>query len=430
MRHLIPPLALLALLSSTGCERQPEDPVFVYGRLKHLDGSPSVDTPLMLERKVHTRAGMVDPSAGPFEPYLESRSERTGDFTLEILYGDTQDDGFSDFVQYRFRVTPPLEDGHGVFSSFVFYDDVELPTLRPWAPHLALTRGAEGPELSFDAAPPPPPLPPSAKLPEVYSPDTQEPLYIEPLTPYPVVQLHGPGGRVWEAHDPASPWKPHPYLLEDFPGLEAQVRAVTLGSWNFYPLAANGSNVSYRVEWRGPRLPVPSGTLRPISRGAPCGPSPTGAPCPYTDGSLLLVRTDPDRDNSGVSDVTLEWETPIRPRRAVIRNLEVLTGYAPLMHVRVEGSLDGASWSTLAEVAYRNFDPDDLQGPLFSTTLESAEADSPYGDGPLDVQRKARFLDVPLSGDAPARLVRLQVKSEDGTSTLFIYALAELSVFE
>jgi|SRR5215217_4753106 len=430
MRHLLRPLALLALLS-TGCERRPEDPIFVYGRLKHLDGSPSVDTPLTLERKVHLRSGILDPaSEGPFEPYLESRSGRAGDFTLEVLYGDSIDEGSSDFVQYRFRVAAPLEDGHGVYSSFVFYDDVELPTLRPWATHLALTQGAEGPELSFDAAPPPPPLPASAKLPEIYFQDNGDPTYVEPLTPYPVVQLHGPGGRVWEAHDAASPWRPHPYLLEDFPGVEAQVRAVTLGSWNFYPLAANSSNVSYRVEWRSPRLPVPTGTLRPISRGTSCGPSPTGAPCPYTDGSLLLVRTAPDRDNTGVSGVTLEWETPIRPRRAVIRDLEVLAGYAPVMQVRVEGSLDGAAWSTLAEVAYRNFDPDDPHGPVFSTTLDSTEADSPYGDGPLDVQRKARFLDVPLSGDAPARRVRLQVKSPDGTSVFFIYALAELSIFE
>lgn len=429
MRHLLRSLPLLALVAA-GCDRKPEDPIFVYGRLQHLDGSPNPDTTVTLERKVHTRSGFIDPEAGEFERYGESRSERSGAFTLEVLYGDSIDERLSDFTQYRFRVAAPLEEGHGVFSSFVFYDDAELPPLRPWEPQLTLALGTEGPELSFASAPPPPALPVSAKLPEIYFQDNGDPTPVEPLTPYPVLQLHGPGGRVWEAHDPTSPWQANPYLLEDFPGVEAQVRSVTLGSWLFYPLAANSSSVSFRVEWRGPRVPVPNGSLRPVSRGAPCVPSPTGAPCPYTDGSLLTVRTDLTRANSGVGNVTLAWETAVRPRRAVIRDLQMLAGFEPIVHVLVEGSADGASWSTLADVPYVNFDRSSPFDPVFSTTIESTEADSPYGDGPLDMERKARFLDVPLTGDAPVRQVRLQVKTENRGTTILIYALAELSIFE
>ncbi|MFY1826787.1 hypothetical protein ACN47A_12785 [Myxococcus fulvus] len=427
MPRLLRCLPLVALLA-TGCDRKPEDPVFVYGLLQHLDGSPRPDVAVTLER---TRQPSYEhPEHEGFRPYTEARSEGTGNVTLEVLHGDTLEEREYERLQYRFRLAAPLEEGHGVYTSFVFEDDVEIPPLRPWAPNLTVGRDAEGLALSFDAAPPVPPLPPSGRLLQWETGMSPDPVTLEPWTPYPVVQLHGPGGRLWEVHDAAAPWRPNPYQLEDFAGVEAQVRAVSMGTWVFRPLASNDSSVSFRVEWRGPRVPVPVGTLHPVSRGAPCTPAPVGEPCPYTDGSLRKVRTTQGEPGSGVDEVVLQWEAPIRPRHAVIRELELAQGGPPRLLFQVEGSLDGGSWSTLGSAPYENYDDVEIRAPRFSMALEYTQEDSPYGDGPLDVKSKARFVEVGLTGEVPVRFVRLRMFSDGGSWTLPIGALSEFSVFE
>ncbi|WP_342377205.1 hypothetical protein NVS55_38045 [Myxococcus stipitatus] len=431
MRRLLPSLCLLALLGA-GCDRMPEDPVFVYGNLQHLDGSPYANVPVALERKAYSRAVYGPPSSTPetFTPYAEFQSDQRGDYVLEVLSGDTTHDNVDGFTEYRFRVAAPLEQGHGVYTSFQFWDDAEVPPLRPWEPRLVVAPGQEGPVLSFAKAPPPPAKPYSAKLPQILLPGSLEMQEVDSLPPYPVVQLSGADGLLWEAHDPASPWQPNPYQLEDFPGVAAQVRAVSMGTWMFEPLGGSDSSVAFRVEWRGPREPLPPGTVRPVSRGAVCYPSPADGPCPYTDGSLRSVRTKPESRDSGVSEVVVSWEDAVRPRRIVLRNLEVVLGYDPSIHVLLEGSMDGSTWSPLADVLHQNFDPQSLFGIFVNIALDGTEDDSPYGDAPLDVLHRARFFDVPLAGDRPARHVRLRVESQDRSRTLPVFSLAELSVFE
>ncbi|WP_338873301.1 hypothetical protein [Myxococcus stipitatus] len=434
MRRLLQPLSLLALLSA-GCDRNPEDPVFIYGTLQHLDGAPRANAPVTLERKPYTRP-IFGPSTEPppvpemFTPFGEFQSDTRGDYVLEVLSGETFDDRSQGYTEYRFRVATPLEQGHGVYTSFHFRDDVEVPPLRPWEPHLVVAQGQEGQVLSFVKAPPPPVTPVSAKVPEILTPESSELLPVGPLPPYPVLQLVGTDGLVWEAHDPASPWQTNPYQLEDFPGVSAQVRAVSMGTWIFEPLGSRDSSVAFRVEWRGPREPVSSGVLRPVSRGAVCYPSPADAPCPYTDGSLRIVRTKPESRDSGVDAVMFSWETPVRPRRIVLRNLEVATSLDSTMHVLMEGSMDGITWSPLADVLHQDYDPRSVFGFFVNIALEGTEGDSPYGDASLDVLRRARFFDVPLAGDTLVQHVRLRVRTKDQTFALPIYALSEVSVFE
>ncbi|MCE9671661.1 hypothetical protein LY474_28025 [Myxococcus stipitatus] len=432
MRRLLLALPSLALFVS-GCDRKPEDPVFVYGKLLHADGSPRVDTPLPLERKIHRKSGLPPTEAeNPFVLYAEQRSERSGHFTMEVLKGDAQDTQFNEFIDYRFRVTAPLEDGHGVYASFTFDDDVELPPMRTWEPHLVVREEAEGPALSFDAAPPPPELPPSGRLLELYR-YGEEPVPMPPTTPAPVLQLRGEGGLVWEAHDPGSPWRPSPYVLEDFEGVEAQARAVTMGTWTFEPLGAGDSGVAFRVEWRGPRVPVAPGHLRPVSRGVACAPSSVEGPCPYTDGVLTRVKLNPapDNVNPGERELVLSWEAPVRPRRIVLRDLETIgLGHLPKMRVVLEGSVDGADWTMLADVLYVNHDENDLGWDVLRMTVDQTEKDSPYGDERLDMVTKARFLDIPLPGEATVRHLRLTLFEENRLYSGTLYSLSEFSVFE
>lgn len=438
MRRFLPLLTLLA----AGCERMPEDPVFAYGRLQHRDGAPQAGATVRVERALY-RDGWSSPEPSrDFQPYSEGHSEATGDYTLAFLHGDVvvEDRVNYAFTQYRFRAYTPLEeDGSGVFLAFHFRDDVELPVLRPWSPGLTVGDGPEGPTLSFAPAPSALENPPSAELPW-YAEEDGTRYVAEPTAPEPVVQLHAGDGLVWQQKGAASPWVPSPYMLEDFTGVEAQVRALSAGTWYFYPLASNSSDLTFRVEWRGPRVPVPGGTLRPVSRGAACSPLPEGGsgPCPYTDGKLAPVKTARSASvpgepqvPSGVEALTFTLETPVRPRRAVLRGLESSHSFVPTLRVLLEGSADGATWAPLASVPVR-FDSEEQRWVSHGYSYEDLEEDSPW-DGPLQVFTGALWLDVPLPPGEPVSQVRLRVQSEDPLSPAVpqpIWALTELSLFE
>lgn len=444
MRRDLRPLSLLVLLAA-GCERMPEDPVFAYGRLLRVDGSPHEGAVLRVERAVH--GGFQDYTKPPiqpskdFSPYSEGRSEAEGDFTLAFLAGEVFDENRQSYTytQYRFRAYTPLEDdGSGMFVSFHFRDDVELPVMQPWRAGLAVSDGPEGPALSFAAPLPAPESPPSADLPTYYLEDGQE-YTVAPTAPEPVVQLHAGGGLVWQQQGVASPWVASPYVLEDFTSVEGQVRAVSAGTWYFQPLASNGSNMSFRLEWRSPRLPVPGGALRPVSRGAACSPMPedVSGPCPYTDGRLEAVETrrhDPvnEAGDLGVDSLTFTLAAPVLPRRAVVRGLETTLAYLPRLRLVLEGSADGATWAPLADHPVAQFELNDLQRATYGFSLTGTEWDSPW-DGPLDVYNAPLWLEVPLTGSTPVRHVRLRVKA-DGVQQYQpperIWGLTELSLFE
>ncbi|MFP2906059.1 hypothetical protein ACLESD_13560 [Pyxidicoccus sp. 3LFB2] len=447
MRSSLTKLSLLALLAA-GCERMPEDPIFVYGRVLHADGSPAAGTPLQLERALDNRGFSpgspydVEERVWNYAPYFEGASEASGYFTLESLAGDvTQErvvpEGYSIFLQHRFRVRPPLtEDGHGVFVSFTFQDDVELPRLQPWASQFAVGDGPEGPRLTFAPAPPVPELPPSGTLPLRYDSDmvTES---TSPTTPEPVVQLHAADGLVWQELHAASPWVPSPHVLEDFSGVEAQVRAASVGEWYFEPLGAPFSNLMFRTEWRSPRLPLPAGGLKPLSRGVTCSPLPAPGPCPFTDGKVAAVETrpgstQPGPDNPegfGVPSLTVTLEAPTRLRRVVVRGLETTIGYVPSLDVVLEASVDGANWLSLADVTLVNYDPTDTQRQYQQSFMGGTGADSPF-DGPLELFTPPVFVDVPITREVPMQHVRLSVKQTGTLTPGRLWKLGELSLFE
>ncbi|MCY1018755.1 hypothetical protein [Pyxidicoccus sp. MSG2] len=436
MRASTVTLPLLALLA-TGCERMPEDPVFMYGEVKHADGSPAGSTPLRVDRALDTANDLlaVEGRVWNYEPYSEGLTEASGRFTLEALSGDTQyegyfpEGGYYGYLQHRFRVYPPLDEGgNGIFVAFSFYDDVELPPLQRWDSGLAV---GPGPSLTFAPTPPAPRTPPSATVPEIMQ-GNEEPVLVPPSTPEPVVQLHGGDGLVWQQEHAASPWALSPYVLEDFGGVEAQVRAVSVGQWYFEPLAAEGSTLTFRQEWRSPRVPLPAGTLRPVSRGMPCSPAPVDRPCPYTDGKLEAVLTRPEGeqgDDLGVEALTFSLNTPARLRRVVVRNLEGTLGYQGRIRLVLEGSVDGGEWAPLGSFTVVNFDRDDPTRYIYQFSLLDTDTDSPF-DGPMELYTPHVFLDAPLTGELPVRHVRLRMTSEEGSLTGLLWRLGEVSLFE
>ena len=444
MRASLRSLPLLALLA-TGCGVMPEDSVFVHGRLLRADGASGAGAPLTLERALDTPANRPRSPSEPrwnYAPYSTGTTEAEGYFTLDVLAGDTtfHSERQSEYGRHRFRVAPPLEaDGHGVFMAFFFNNDVELPPLQQWASGFAVNDGPGGRTLSFAAAPPAPELPPSGKLEEVVIAEGTKPAeFLTPTGPEAVVLLHGEGGLVWQQMNAASPWTLSPYLLEDFAGVEAQLRATTVGRWHFEPLGGNFSDLEFNMEWRTPRLPLPAGGLRPVSRGATCSPSPVQGACPFTDGKLATVETDPkeipseDKDKEpGVKSLTFTLPAPARPQRLVVRGLETNDTFLPRKQLVLEGSPDGLTWSPLSTNSILSFDPEDPRRWKVDIRGGHGRSDSPF-DGPVRLFAPPIFLDTALTVETPVRHVRLSVKveSQGRMVTSRLMRLSEVSLFE
>ncbi|MBJ6764732.1 hypothetical protein JGU66_28525, partial [Myxococcaceae bacterium JPH2] len=65
-----------------------------------------------------------------FKPFASVSANDAGDFTLEVLKGESERFSENQNAGYRFRVALPLDAaGQGAFLSFSFDDDVELPPL-------------------------------------------------------------------------------------------------------------------------------------------------------------------------------------------------------------------------------------------------------------------------------------------------------------
>lgn len=450
MRRALRLLPLLSLAATTGCERYPEDPVFAYGKVLRADGSPVAGQTVAFDRGANpdTLSGSGDVYPLPdFQPYTTATTLPDGSFTLELTYGDLSSDdlaSYGDFRQYRFRTVGPLdEQGQAVIGSFhIRGGDVELPPLRPWGTGLGLSSTAAGPAVSFASPPPVPERPVAALSPIEFDVDGNAHV-VDPTAPSAVVQLHGTEGLVWQHLDAVSPWVPSAYVLEDF-ATEAQVRALSVGSWYFQTLGGDSGSLDFRLEWRGGRVALPAGTRLPLSRGAACWPARDGA-CPWTDGKLASVAlappinlnpnrppdpgTPPPEPPVLVKEVGLSLAAPTRVSRAVIRGLRVGESYPPQQTVVLEGSEDGTTWRTLARVPVPGREGErPTSFHAFNFARRGWTTDNPYdvplssGDGPF-------FLEVPLTDPAPVRHVRLHVEDVD-SDPMPLGAFSELSLFE
>jgi hypothetical protein len=437
MRHTRHLLTLLPLLA-VGC-RYPEDPLFTYGRVLHADGSPRANATVTIERAPPRYMELEEDEDAPekppaFKPYGTATTQADGEFTHQFLYGDVEelDEYGAPSIQYRFRMSVPQENGEGTFVSFVFSGDVELPAIQPWEARFTVADSPAGPALSFSPAPAAAELPPTAKERTVYFGNQIESQVAVPATtPEPIVQLFAGGERLWRQSGVKSPWAPGPYVLEDFAQPEAQLRAVSLGDWLFSPLGSPSSLVGFRQEWRTPRLPLASGALRPVSRGASCEPSPQEG-CPWTDGQLTPVPFFTDDFDEAPYAFTLTLAEPKRLSRAVIRGLEYGHVFIGTERLRLEGSVDGEHWLPLATAVVRQLDrrKATLEG-INESFADNTAWDSPF-DGKLELyDRVPVYVDLPLETPEPVRHVRLQVEAEgEEKSIRFLRSLAELSLFE
>jgi hypothetical protein len=417
---------LLIAVLVTGCERYPDQPVFVYGRAQRVDGSPWSNAPLGFER----RANLEGPDAAgeasaAFAPYKTLTTTPEGAFTLELPAADAEDPSPMGSQTYRFRVCTPPERGAMAIASFTFNaQDVELPSLRPWDAALTVHGSAADPVVTFGPPPAAPEKPASAKLPVLF--DSQgSPQLTPPTPPNPVVQLTSQEALLWQETREPGAWTPSPWVLEDFADPQVQLRALSLGEWLFEPLWGGSSEVTFRLEWRSTREPLPCGTRHPLSRGATCAPWSAPGPCPWTDGQLAPVRLSDTQQDATEVGITL----PARARlsRAVIRGLRAEGGFFADQTLVIEGSASGSDWHKLASVPIPRTSSLEPRAPFASVSRLWA-ADSPL-DGPLMLNGSPLFLDVPLTSPVPVRRVRLYAENPEGRRTV-LSSLAELSLFE
>ena len=103
-------LGLFVLLLASGCERMQDESVFVYGRLERRDGTPVSGGVLPYARTKHE----VPMGEGPyvfappdFRDYAEASTEASGDFFLEMRYGDVESVNTPNawLQPYRFRAS-------------------------------------------------------------------------------------------------------------------------------------------------------------------------------------------------------------------------------------------------------------------------------------------------------------------------------------
>ena len=432
MRHPFRTTVALAMLC-TACERLQDDPIFAYGRAEQRDGSPLAGATLSYER---ARVVYPSSSGGPPEPFPEpewksygaATTEASGDYFLEMRYGDVLEPDPNAPIPdatsaYRFRVSHREEDGAATFVSFLFVDDVELPTLRVWDSHLALEQTPGGTAVSFRPPPPAPEVPVTGDISNTTTVDG-EVVPFDPSEPAAVLLVTSGGKPVFRWWDAPSPWTANPYVMEDFEAPEVGLRAFSLGEWWFYPLGAVRSYLEFRQEWRTPVLPLPPGGLRPVSRGTVCVPAPEGA-CPWTDGKLDVVP----RGNGAASPLTVTLPEPVRLRHAVVRGMSADAGD----RFRLEGSADGETWSVLAISPLRVSENAAYLSLLGRRRFaDMTRHDSPF-DGPLYEFDGMGFGEAPLEDVGPVRYVRLfranYARGNTGVPQGFS-ALAEVSLFE
>jgi hypothetical protein len=133
-----------------------------------------------------------------------------------------------------------------------------------------------------------------------------------------------------------------------------------------------------------------------------------------------------------VESLTFTLDAPVVPRRMVVRGLETSLTFMPEVRVVLEGSADGTTWTTLADVPVEQFDPSAERRAVYGFSIGGSERDSPW-DGPLDLFNSVLWVDAPLTPGAPVRQVRLRVKADgelEYTPAERIWALTEFSLFE
>lgn len=286
----------------SGCEIDPEDPVFLAGTVKSPDGLPARSGTIFIERS--TVPATPWPSRwqvdlAEFETLQTISIGNEGAWRAELLSYETQMRAGGILVPRLMRVSaivdselPPVQ----VFFAMEG-DDAELPPLQQWNGRTGVRWVAAPPGVSrlvwtqAEGPPrvPPPPLGSAADVPQI---SVDAFLRNDEGVAYGEYRVHTDGitNTQFEA------------VAEDF-RLAAHLLARTTGTWIFDSVLRGPAGGRLRYELRSsiPGAPFASRDLVPFTRGVPCPLNFNGV-CPLTDGRLTAVRPS--------SDAPFQWDLP------------------------------------------------------------------------------------------------------------------------
>jgi hypothetical protein len=279
--------SLLLGAGLAGCEVDPEDPLFVHGRVEHADGGAAEGVPVSVRRSVVRAPERLPEPEKPLEWELlrdeplavQPVTRADGTFVGEVLRMDTLlvEDGavWPRVLQVRAQAEAELPEVRA--SAVLTDDDVQLPPLRQWRGQVVLTvLGEEGFAVSLSA--PPPELGGAGAGREAVSVELVDAL----------------GDVAWrQSYGKERDFVSRRVLEVGVAGVRAVQRV--RGTWPFRSLLREPSTppVEFSLERALPTVPLPFEGRTPVSRGATCPDLAPEGPCPLADGRYAPVAIPP-----------------------------------------------------------------------------------------------------------------------------------------
>jgi hypothetical protein len=308
-------LSLMAVaVLAVGCERSavnPEDAITVQGTLQDAAGMPRASANAKLYRGPPRVSGGTCPLLLG-SPWKQAITGADGKYSFTFTGKDSQTGdvlGTSEGGNLArcFRVQSEAANQASVSADFtVQLTAVDAPVLRDYDAQLTVS-GAASADFTWVA-------PAAGSKPESYA------LTLDTETGDPLWSKSASGGAT-NASVPD-------YVFE---GLASKAQLVARGEER-----ASGSIWPTRLE--SAVLSVAARGIAPLSRGGSCDL--TAAPCPLTDGSFKPVTVDKDA-------VVVTFVAPLSLKRVLLRGL---SGSGD--RLVVETSTDGATYTSLADLAY------------------------------------------------------------------------------
>lgn len=304
--------AVAAAMTCAGCADSHLDPevnVTLSGKVLQEDKKPLADALLTINRASNSECIFT------FFDGVNWKSLKTdteGAYRMELLGADTQNGGTARCFEVH---APGSGKGDSLYAWFTMQDEnVQVPVLQQWTGSPSSAATADGVSVSFKPIS-----------------DTQA----DASGNHTLNVTQKSSGALWSVTAAHSPVLLNDDLLED---TEASA------SLSLYRYELPGSNSHFNIYYQSASVPLPKRARVPVSRGVSCTYAGAPTTCPLTDGTLGGSAT----FQEGVQEVVIQLPAPKVLRKAVLRNLTL--GYAPTAFV-LEGSSDGTTWVTLANLA-------------------------------------------------------------------------------
>lgn len=354
--------ALLSAVALSGCVESalnPDDPVKVKGTALNEDKTPMANVELSLARSANNLCVLT-------ENFAALKTGADGTFSHDMIGKDTQND--NDLARcFVLRLPASPEGARADHDFFIQVQDVSIPNLQLWTGGVAVAATNDGASVTFKS------------ILDTHSGITNP--------TYGLRVENDAGGAnnftVWQLDAVTSPVALSDYVLEDFANLKTHV--ITGGE-------TKGSGTTFHTSYGSNKVAITGHNKRPVSRGVNCAFENANPDkiCSLTDGKMDSVLA-PDN----TMEARIQLPTAKVLKKAVFRGFGVPVNFKDVI---IEGSADGATFTTLATIA----DPNKV---------------------------KTQFFEVDLTGTTAVNIVRIKAVDQN-SQPLKLVSAREVSFFE